>query len=283
MFNITEKKLLASNIKLIKVYAPLISKKNKPGQFVVLRIDESGERIPLTIVDSDPKEGLITLIFQEAGKTTAKLGQLKEGDVIHDILGPLGNPSEIKTYGQVVIIGGGVGTAVAYPEAKALKTVGNRVITIIGARNKDLLILEDEMKTLSDEFYITTDDGSKGHHGFVTDVLKKLIEEKRKIDLVVAIGPTVMMRAIAGITRPYNIKTLVSLNPIMIDGTGMCGGCRVTVGNSTKFVCVDGPEFDGHLVDFDQLLTRQRIYLDDEIKALKLYEKDIGEKRGCQA
>lgn len=276
MYKIITKRVLASNIKLITVYAPLVSKKNKPGQFVVLRIDESGERIPLTIVDSDPEKGTITLIFQEAGKTTAKLGRLKEGEFIQDILGPLGNPSEIKGYGDVIVIGGGVGTAVAYPEARALKTAGNRITTIIGARNKDLLILEEEMKALSDEFYITTDDGSSGHHGFVTDILKKLIEEKRKIDLVIAIGPTVMMKAVAGMTRPHNIKTLVNLNPIMIDGTGMCGGCRVTVGNQTKFVCVDGPEFDAHLVDFDQLLTRQRIYLDEESKALKLHEVRCG-------
>ena len=276
MYKIITKRVLASNIKLIIVESPLVSKKNKPGQFIVLRIDESGERIPLTIVDSNPEKGTITLIFQEAGKTTAKLGQLKEGDSIQDILGPLGKPSEIKRYGQVVVIGGGVGTAVAYPEAKALKIAGNKVTTIIGARNKDLLILEEEMKALSDEFYVTTDDGSKGHHGFVTDILKKLIEEKRRIDLAIAIGPTVMMKAIAGVTRPYNIKTLVSLNPILIDGTGMCGGCRVTVGNETKFVCVDGPEFDAHLVDFDQLLTRQRIYLDEESKALKLHEGRCG-------
>lgn len=276
MYKILTKKALASNIKVITVYAPLISRKNKPGQFIVLRIDELGERIPLTIVDSKPKEGTITLIFQEAGKTTAKLGQLKVGDSIQDILGPLGNPSEIKNYGRVIVMSGGVGTAVAYPEAKALKIAGNRVTTIIGAKSKDLLILEEEMRALSDEFYVTTDDGSKGHHGFVTDILKKLIEEKGKINLVIAIGPTVMMRAVAGITRPHNIKTIVSLNPIMIDGTGMCGGCRVTVGNDTKFVCIDGPEFDAHLVDFDQLLTRQRIYLDEESKALKLHEGRCG-------
>jgi len=258
---------LAPTIKFIEVLAPRIAKKFRPGQFVIVRIDERGERIPLTIVNSNTEKGSIALLFQEVGKTTKKLGRLKTGAYIRDLLGPLGKPSEIKNYGTVVIVGGGVGIGLAYPEAKALKEAGNHVITIIGARNKDLLLLEKELEAFSDEFYVTTDDGSKGHHGFVTDLLKKLIEEKRTIDLVFAVGPTIMMRAVATLTRPYKIPTIVSLNPIMIDGTGMCGGCRVSIGGTTKFCCVDGPEFDGHLVDFDQLLARLKTYVEEEALA----------------
>jgi len=261
---IVDVRALAPSIKMFKVKAPEIAKKYKAGQFVILRVHEKGERIPLTIADADEKEGTITVISQEVGKTTTALGQLRRGDRVPDLVGPLGKPSEVEHFGQVVVIGGGVGTAVAYPEARALKRVGNRLISIIGARSRDLLILEDEMRKISDELHITTDDGSKGHHGFVTDVLKQLIEKQIKIDRVVAIGPAIMMKAVANLTRPHRIKTVVSLNPIMVDGTGMCGACRVSVAGQTKFACVDGPSFDGHEVDFDLLMARLRMYLDQE-------------------
>ncbi len=265
---IVEAKTLAPSIKMLKVKAPEIARKYKAGQFVILRVHEKGERIPLTIADAD-KEGIITLISQEVGKTTKALGQLEKGDQIPDLVGPLGKPSGVEHYGQVVVIGGGVGTAVAYPEAKALKNAGNRLVSIIGARSKDLLILEEEMRKISDELYITTDDGSKGHHGFVTDVLKQLIEKQMKIDRVVAIGPAIMMKAVANLTRPYRIKTTVSLNSIMVDGTGMCGACRVSVAGQTRFACVDGPSFDAHEVDFDLLMARLRTYLDQERIAMQ--------------
>lgn len=249
---------------MFRVRAPEIAKKYKAGQFVILRVHEKGERIPLTIAAADEREGTITIISQEVGQTTKMLGQLRKGDTIPDLVGPLGKPSEIEHFGTVVVIGGGVGTAVAYPEAKALKDVGNRLISIIGARTKDLLILEDEMRKISDELYITTDDGSKGHHGFVTDALAELIEKQVKIDRVVAIGPAIMMKAVANLTRPHRIKTMVSLNPIMVDGTGMCGACRVSVAGQTKFACVDGPSFDGHEVDYDLLMARLRSYIEQE-------------------
>jgi len=261
---IVDVRALAPSIKMFKVKAPEIAKKYKAGQFVILRVHEKGERIPLTIADADEKEGTITVISQEVGKTTTALGQLRRGDRVPDLVGPLGKPSEVEHFGQIVVIGGGVGTAVAYPEARALKRAGNRLISIIGARSRDLLILEDEMRKISDELHITTDDGSKGHHGFVTDVLKQLIEKQIKVDRVVAIGPAIMMKAVANLTRPHRIKTVVSLNPIMVDGTGMCGACRVSVAGQTKFACVDGPSFDGHEVDFDLLMARLRMYLDQE-------------------
>ena len=272
MYNIVRKRTLTPNVKLFEVEAPAVARKAKPGQFIVLRIDEKGERIPITIVDPDTQDGTLTLIVQEVGKTTKKLGTMKEGDKIANIVGPLGKPSEIRKYGQVVVIGGGVGIAEAYPEAKALKEAGNRVICIVGARNKDLLILEKEMREVSDEFYITTDDGTRGRKGFVTDVLKNLISQK-KIDLVSAIGPTIMMKVVSEVTRPHGIKTVVNLNPIMLDGTGMCGVCRVTIGGETKFACVDGPSFDGHLVNFDELMARQKIYLEDERLSTEIFEK----------
>lgn len=280
MHKILEKLELTPNIKLLKVNAPEIAVKAKTGQFVIIRTDEKGERFPLTLVERDPKEGTITLIFQEVGLSTMKLGALGIGDEILDVVGPLGNPSEIKHYGLVAVVCGGTGTAVSYPIAKALKEAGNQVISIIGARTEELLILEDEMRNISDELYISTDDGSKGHKGFVSDVLKMLIEKGYRFDLVYAIGPTLMMRATANVTRPHSIKTVVSLNPIMVDGMGMCGACRVTIGGETKFACLDGPEFDGHLVDFDELIKRQRVYLSEEKQAVELYEKSGGIKRG---
>lgn len=269
---ILEKKELAKDIKLIKVSAPLIAAKAKAGQFIILRIDEQGERVPLTIADSSASLGTLTLIFQEVGKSTMHLGTLTEGDCLADIIGPLGHPTHIENFGTVVTIGGGVGTAVIYPVTKALKEAGNKIISIVGARSKEMLILEKEMRETSDELYITTDNGSYGHHGFVTDELKRLIDEGERIDLVFAIGPCVMMKAVSNLTKQHNLKTIVSLNSIMVDGTGMCGGCRVTVGNETKFVCVDGPDFEADKINFDELMDRQKIYLDEEKVSVERYK-----------
>jgi len=270
MYEIVEKKVLSENVKLMKIKAPLVAKKAKAGQFIILRIDEKGERIPLTIADFDKKKGTITIIFMEVGKTTKQLGTLNVGDSIVNFAGPLGVPSEVKKYGTVVMIGGGVGIAPLYPVVKALKEEKNHVISILGARNKSLLMLEKEIDAVSNELFIATDDGSKGHKGFVSDVLQKLIDEKTRIDMVMAIGPVIMMKVVADLTRKYSIKTLVSLNPIMVDGTGMCGGCRVSVGGETKFACVDGPEFDGHLVDFKNLMLRNRRFVKEEDHACKI-------------
>jgi len=272
MYRIEDRKELASDIKLFKINAPLVAKKSRPGQFLVIRAHEKGERIPMTIVEKDGKKGIVTIIFQEVGKTTNQLGRLQKGDFILDLVGPLGRPTKIANFGTVVIVSGGIGITEAYPEAKALKEVGCKVISIIGARSKGLLILEEEMTRVSDDIYISTDDGSKGHHGFVTDLLKKLIDSI-KIDLVFAVGPAIMMKAVSCMTQPYGIKTLVSLNPIMVDATGMCGACRVVIGGETKFACVDGPVFDGHLVDYDLLLKRLNMYLVKEEHACKLDEK----------
>jgi len=272
MYQITEARILAQDIKLFKIKAPNIAEKRKAGQFVIIRIEENGERIPLTIADSDSSNGTVTIIVQGVGKTTRQLNMLNEGDKILDIVGPLGTPSHIEKFGTAVSIGGGVGSAIAYPTAVALKQAGNHVITINGARSKDLVILEEEMKAVSDEAYITTDDGTYGHHGFVTDMLQKLIDDGTKIDFVLAIGPIPMMNAVANITKSHDIKTMVSLNPIMIDGTGMCGGCRVSVGGKVKFACVDGPEFDAHEVDFKNLIDRNRMYEEYEKKSLERYE-----------
>ena len=268
-FEIVDMKELAPGIKRVVIRAPLIANKAKAGQFVILRVDEYGERFPLTIFDWNKSEGLITLIFQEVGVSTRKLGMLKAGDYVMDIVGPLGNPTEIKNYGTVAVIGGGVGTALTYTWVRALKAHGNYVVTILGARTESLLLLEDELRRLSDEVHISTDDGSKGFKGFTSELLKKLLEEGKGFDLVMAVGPVPMMRAVAEVTRPYGIKTIVSLNPIMVDGTGMCGACRVKVGGEIKFACVDGPEFDAHQIDFDQLMNRLRFYRDEEMKALK--------------
>jgi ferredoxin--NADP+ reductase len=276
MFKILKKIELAPDVKLIEVYAPQIAKKAKPGQFVILRLNEKGERIPLTIADSKPDGNYITIVFQEVGKTTKLLGRLKEGDYILDLVGPLGNPSEIENFGTVICIGGGVGIAALYPIIKALKEKENYIISIIGARNKNYLIFKEEIKNISNELYITTDDGSLGYKGFVSDILRNILESKRKIDRIWAIGPTIMMKVISDITKPYGIPTIVSLNPIMVDGTGMCGGCRVTVGEKTMFTCVDGPEFDGHLVNFDELLLRLKTYREEEILSLKLLEESEG-------
>ncbi|MDY6865940.1 MAG: sulfide/dihydroorotate dehydrogenase-like FAD/NAD-binding protein [Halobacteriota archaeon] len=264
MYEILKKRELTLDTKLFEVSAPLIANKAKPGQFIIFRLDEDGERVPLTIAKADKEKGTITIVFQEVGKSTKQLGTLNEGDKILNLVGPLGKPAEIEKIGTVVCIGGGVGIACVFPEIGAMKEAGNEVISIIGARNESLLLFEEEIDEISDEFYITTDDGSKGHHGFVSDILKNLIDEQRKIDLVIAVGPIIMMKVVADVTRPYGIKTVVSLNPIMVDGTGMCGSCRVEVGGETRFACVDGPEFDGHMVDFDMLMTRNSRYLDEE-------------------
>ncbi|HDI82884.1 MAG TPA: sulfide/dihydroorotate dehydrogenase-like FAD/NAD-binding protein [candidate division WOR-3 bacterium] len=277
MFKILEKEVLGPHVNKFIVEAPLIAKKHKPGQFVVLRLHEKGERIPVTIAETDREKGTITLIVQEVGKTTYELGDMEPGDSIMDVIGPLGKPAEIENFGTVVTIGGGVGTAIVYPETKAFKEAGNYVISIIGFRNKDLIILEEEMKKYSDELYVTTDDGSYGMKGFVSDKLKELIDSGKKIDLVVAIGPAIMMKVVCDVTRDKNIKTIVSLNSIMVDGTGMCGACRVEVGGETKFACVDGPEFDGHLVNFDLLLKRLATYREQEKIALERYLKFRGE------
>ena len=274
MFKILDVKGLSKEIKSMVVSAPEIAKKAKPGQFIVLRMDETGERIPLTINDFDPKTGSITIIFQEVGKTTKKLGMLEKGDFLIDVAGPLGHPGRVEKIGTVVCIGGGVGVAVIYPEARALKEIGNTVISIIGARGRDMIILEDQMRKISDELFITTDDGSYGRRGVVTDTLKEILT-KKKVDLVIAIGPIIMMKFVCLMTKQFNISTIVNLNPIMVDATGMCGSCRVTVGNEVKFACVDGPEFDGHLVDFDELAKRNARFIEEEEKSLCEFEKEL--------
>jgi ferredoxin--NADP+ reductase len=269
MYPILEKLELAPQVTLLRVLAPAIAKKQKAGQFVIVRVNEHGERIPLTIADSDEKTGSITLVIQAVGKTTQLLCALGVGDSILDVVGPLGKASDIHRYGTAVVIGGGVGTAIAYPVAKALKLAGNVVLSIVGARNKDLIILENEVRAVSDQLYITTDDGSYGEKGLVIDRLKALIEAGHHLDLVLAIGPIRMMQAVAEVTRPLAIKTVVSLNPIMVDGTGMCGGCRVLVNHESKFACVDGPEFDAHQVDFAVLAKRNTMYHDHERQACR--------------
>ena len=272
MFKIVLSRRLNPQVKLICVEAPLIAKKTKPGQFVMLRIDENGERIPLTIADSDAEKGTITLVFQEIGKTTMQLGTLGEGDSLADLVGPLGLPSELSGLRRVCVVGGGLGCAIAYPQAKALSAMGAEVDMIAGFRNRELIFFEDEMRSVSKRLVVATDDGSNGNKGLVTDFLKKFIEENPAYDAVIAIGPLVMMKYVSLTTKPYGIKTIVSMNPLMIDGTGMCGGCRVTVGGETKFACVDGPDFDGHLVDFDGAMRRAAFYKPEESHAIMSYQ-----------
>ncbi len=272
-FKIVEVRFLAPDVKLFRILAPRIARKQQPGQFVILRVHENGERIPLTIAESNPTDGTVTIIVQGIGKTTKHLNTLNAGDTILDVVGPLGKASHIEKFGTCVVIGGGVGTAIAYPTAKALHQAGNHVIAIIGGRTKQLVILENEAREVSDELFITTDDGSYGTKGLVIDPLKKMIADGRKIDLVLAIGPIPMMRAVAEVTRPLGIKTVVSLNPIMVDGTGMCGGCRVHVGGKSQFACVDGPEFDAHQVDFAGLTKRNALYRDMEKHSLVEFEQ----------
>jgi NAD(P)H-flavin reductase len=253
-----------------------VAKKAKAGQFVVIRIDEHGERIPLTIADWDEKEGSITIVFMEVGTTTRRLAQLKASDSIANFVGPLGSPSHIDKFGTVVCVAGGVGAAPIAPIARAMKKKGNKVLSILGARGKDLLFWEERLRSFSDQLIVTTDDGSYGRKGLVTEPLKELLESGEKVDRVIAIGPSIMMKFCAKTTEPFGVKTIVSLNPIMVDGTGMCGCCRVSVGGTTKFTCVDGPEFDGHQVDWDLLLARQRIYLDEEKSSLKQWQNQHG-------
>lgn len=265
MYKILEKKALGPGMWYMRIQAPLVARRAMPGQFIMFRITEEGERVPLTIADFDRQEGWVTIIFQEVGFSTKQLGRLEQGDHILDFAGPLGQPSVLDGFKKVLCIGGGVGIAPLYPQIKQLSQAGASVSVIIGARSKDYIILEEEIKGLSDSLYIATDDGSYGQKGFVTDILKDLItKQASKYDLVIAIGPLVMMKAVADFTRVFAIPTRVSLNPIMVDGTGMCGGCRVTVGGQTKYACVDGPEFDGHLVDFDEAMRRQGMYKQEE-------------------
>jgi ferredoxin--NADP+ reductase len=260
VYRILVKQQLAPSVQLFEVAASLIARKAKPGQFVILRVNETSERIPLTIADFNREKGSITLIFQEVGASTTELGFLNEGEFLLDLVGPLGKPTHIEKFGTVVCAGGGIGIAPVYPIARGLKEAGNEVISIIGARSKDILIYEEEMAAVSDNLIITTDDGSKGIKALVTQPLKELLDSDKTISLVVAIGPVIMMKFVAETTRPYGVPTVVSLNPIMVDGTGMCGGCRVSVGQENKFACVDGPEFDAHKVDFESLMARQRMY-----------------------
>ena len=267
MYRILKKQELSPGILAYDIEAPRVAKKALPGQFIVLRVNEEGERVPLTIADFDRERGIVTILFQVVGASTGLLASLQEGDSILDFVGPLGQPSELSDHmGTVVFVGGGIGVAPVYPIARAAHELGNKVISILGAKTKDILIFEDRMRAISDEVLITTDDGSYGIKGFVTNAIEELIKRGEKIDQVTAIGPGVMMKSVAEATRPYGIKTIVSLNPIMVDGTGMCGGCRVQVGEETKFACVDGPEFDGHLVDFQGLMARGRMYRTQEAK-----------------
>jgi ferredoxin--NADP+ reductase len=269
MFQIVRKQELAKGtIIKMDISAPKIAKKIKAGQFIILRVNETGERIPLTIADKDEFAGIITIIFQIVGKTTALLNSLNSGDMIKDVVGPLGKAADIENMGTVVMVGGGTGVAILYHVAKAFKEAGNRVIGIIGAKEHDMLILENEMKMITDELVVTTDDGSYGERGFVTQPLEKYLKERHDIKLVYAIGPIPMMRFVCALTKKHKVKTMVSLNPIMIDGTGMCGGCRVKVNDEIKFCCVDGPDFDGHLVDFDELEMRNASYMKEEKDSL---------------
>lgn len=271
MFRIIEKTELNSSMTKMVVEAPFVAKKALAGQFIILRVNETGERIPLTIADYDREKGTVTIIYQVVGKTTMLLNSLNQGDAILDFIGPLGKASELEGYQKVAVIGGGAGCAIAYPQAKALHEMGSAVDVIAGFRTKDLIILEREMENVSDHLFVMTDDGSNGNKGFVTNALKEQIENGAGYDFVVAIGPLPMMRAVCELTKQYGIKTMVSMNPIMIDGTGMCGGCRLTVGGKTKFACVDGPDFDGHEVDFEEAIKRLSVYKKEEQSAAREY------------
>lgn len=275
MFRIAVKRKLSGDVTLMEVEAHYIARKAQPGQFIIFRTDEDGERIPLTIAGYDRQKGTITIIFQEVGKSTKKLGMMEEGDEILDFVGPLGRASELDEYKgkRAVVIGGGLGTAIAYPQAKKLSEICSEVHTIIGFRTKSLIILEDEMKRISDRLIVATDDGSNGNKGFVTDKLKELLESGEKYDVCFTVGPLVMMKYVSKLTKEYGIRTIVSMNPIMVDGTGMCGGCRVTVGGEVKFACVDGPDFDGHEVDFDEAMRRQLMYRKEEELSERMYSE----------
>lgn len=282
MAKILIKKQLSKDVFLMKLYAPLIAEERSAGQFIILQIDDDyGERIPLTIADASIEEGSITIIFQVVGKSTLQLSKMNQGEEIPTLVGPLGKPTHIENFGTVVCVGGGIGAAPLHPIAQALKKAGNNVITIIGARTKDLIILEDEMKAIADEFIVCTDDGSYGRKALVTVPLKEICERNPKPNMVIAIGPPIMMKFCSETTRPYGVFTQVSLNTIMVDGTGMCGGCRVNVGKEVKFVCVDGPEFDGHLVDFDNMMARLNSYKKIEQEAHSCFlEQEIKQREG---
>lgn len=273
MYTITYKRPLNPSVTMMKIEAPLIARKAKAGQFIILRVNETGERIPLTIAETDPEAGTVTIIYQKVGKTTLLLDTLEQGDALLDFAGPLGKAAELDGVRHAVVVGGGVGCAIAYPEAKALHALGTQVDMVAGFRNKDIVMLEEEMAAVSDRLSVMTDDGSNGNKGFVTVRLKELLDTEKDIDLVVAIGPLPMMRAVAELTRPYGVKTVVSMNPIMIDGTGMCGGCRLTVGGETKFACVDGPEFDAHQIDWDESMKRAGQYREQEHACRLLFEE----------
>ena len=273
MYEIVSKRTLNSVTTMMEINAPFVARKAQPGQFIILRVSEVGERVPLTIGGYDREKGTVTIIFQSPGATTKLLAEMNVGDCLHDFVGPLGTPTEFEGMHKVAVVGGGLGTAIAYPQAKALHEHGAEVDLIVGFRNKDLIILEEEMKNACTELIIMTDDGSNGHKGFGTTALEEKIKAGVKYDAVIATGPLPMMRAVAELTRPYGIKTIVSMNPIMIDGTGMCGGCRLTVGGETKFACVDGPDFDGHQVDFDEAIRRSKMY--------KKQEAEMMEKHFC--
>ncbi len=264
MYTILKKQPLNPTVTKMVIHAPLIARKAEPGQFIILRVDEDGERIPLTIADFDRAAGTVTIIYQIVGATTMALNRLNEGECLHDFVGPLGRATELEGFKKVAVVGGGVGCAIAYPTAKKLHEMGAQVHSVVGFRNKDLVILEDEFAAVSDKLCMMTDDGSYGEKGLVTAALEKLILEGNQYDMVIAIGPLIMMKFVCAVTKKYGIKTIVSMNPIMIDGTGMCGGCRLTVGGETKFACVDGPDFDGHLIDFDEAMSRGAMYRDFE-------------------
>ena len=279
MFEILTKKELNPTVTLMEISAPLVAKKAQPGQFIILRVDEDGERIPLTVADYDREKGSVTIIFQIVGATTEKLGHLNEGDCLCDFVGPLGKPTETDGLKKVAVVGGGVGCAIAYPIAKKLHSMGCEVHTIAGFRTKDLVILEDEFKAVSDKFILTTDDGSAGEKNVVTQPLKRLLDGGEKYDCVITIGPLIMMKFVCLTTKEYGVKTIASMNPIMVDGTGMCGGCRLTVGGKTVFACVDGPDFDGHEIDFDEAMSRGATYKPFERKAheetCNLFKKEV--------
>ncbi len=267
MYPIVKKRTLNENVTLMEIEAPLVARKALPGQFIIFRIDEAGERIPLTVAGYDREKGTVTIIFQKVGYTTEKLDTLNEGDALLDFVGPLGEPSQIEGIRRAAVIGGGLGVAIAYPQAKALHEAGCEVDLIVGFRDEHLVILQEELAASCSELTVMTDDGSNGHPGFVTQALKEKLEAGKTYDEVIAIGPLPMMKAVCDLTKPYNLKTIVSMNPIMIDGTGMCGGCRVTVGGKTKFACVDGPDFDGHQVDWDEAIARSRMFRSEEAQA----------------
>lgn len=274
MHLIRTKRKLATNTHLYEVEAPYVAKARKPGQFLALRIREGGERIPLTIAGGNAEKGIVRFVVQAVGKTTFELSELGPGDHLADVVGPLGMPTHIDKYGTVVLLGGGYGTAAIIPVAQEMREAGNKVISVIGARSKDLIIMEDELGAASDKLWITTDDGSAGLKGFVTDALRQIIDEEDNIGFVMAVGPIPMMKAVSEMTRPHKIKTMVSLNTIMVDGTGMCGSCRCTVGGVTKFACVDGPDFDGHEVDFDEVAKRNQMYVEHERKVFERYKEE---------